>query len=584
MKSRLFLQIFSTYLLVILVTVLVVSTVVGRQIRTVLEERIEEDLLTYARLIDTGSGKGIAAGIKSLTKISGSRITIINSEGKVLIDSDVNAATTENHLNRPEVQEAHVKGNGRSVRLSRSTNTETMYVAVASRTAEPGGFIRLARPLKAVSSSISALNQSLLTSSLIVSLISVMLALVFAYRLSVPIRQMEEFTEKLRLGERAGALHIKAGGEIRQLADNINYLVEQLQNQISAANEEKSKVLAAFASMSEGVLVLDIENRIEAYNRAFRNMIGSRYGEVRGKTLLEAFRSTELQDFYERFLAKENPVSKVIRLKEPVPRILEITISYIKGLPHNDRKTMLVFHDVTRVKKLEKMRADFVANVTHELKTPLTAILGFIETLQTGAIEDKETAKKFLEVIGRQALRLNRLIDDLLVISNIELGEMKFYFEGVSLGDSINTALSIIEQKAHEKGIEIKKNIPEELPQVRADRDRLVQIFLNILDNAVKFNNPGGEVAVSASERDGDVEVRISDTGVGIPQSEISRLGERFYRVDKARSRELGGTGLGLSIVKHLIIAHGGRMEIESQLGRGTTVRLCFPMFKEITV
>ncbi len=584
MKSRLFLQVFGTYLLIIIVTVLVVSTVVGSQVRTVLEERIEEDLLTYARLIDTGSEKGITAGIKSLSEISGSRITIINSEGKVLIDSEVDAATTENHLNRPEVQEARVKGNGRSVRLSRTTNTETMYVAVTSRTAEPGGYIRLARPLKAVSSSISALNQSLITSILIVSLISVVLALVFAYRLSMPIRQMEEFTEKLRSGQPAGSLYIRAGGEIRQLADNINYLVEQLQNQINAANEEKSKVLAAFASMSEGVLVLDIENRIEAYNRAFRNMIGSRYGEVRGKTLLEAFRSTDLQDFYARFIATGNPLSKTINLKEPVPRVLDITISAIKGLPHNDRKTMLVFHDVTRIKKLEKMRADFVANVTHELKTPLTAILGFIETLQTGAIEDKETAKKFLDVIGRQALRLNRLIDDLLVISNIELGEMKFYFEGVSLGDSINSALSIIEQKAREKGIEIKKNIPEELPLVRADRDRLVQIFLNILDNAVKFNNPGGEVAVSASERDGEVEVRISDTGVGIPQSEISRLGERFYRVDKARSRELGGTGLGLSIVKHLIMAHGGRMEIESQLGHGTTIRLCFPMFMEITV
>jgi len=187
-------------------------------------------------------------------------------------------------------------------------------------------------------------------------------------------------------------------------------------------------------------------------------------------------------------------------------------------------------------------------------------------------------------VIGRQASRLNRLIDDLLVISNIELGEMKFYFEGVSLGDSLNSALSLIEQKAREKGIELKKDIPDELPLVRADRDRLVQIFLNILDNAVTFTNPGGSVAVSASERDGDVEVRISDTGIGIPQSEISRLGERFYRVDKARSREMVGTGLGLSIVKHLLIAHGGRMEIESRLGNGTTVALCFPMYKDITV
>ncbi|MEN6465576.1 MAG: ATP-binding protein, partial [Syntrophaceae bacterium] len=533
---------------------------------------------------DNSSEKEIESGVKQLAGISGSRVTIIDPSGKVLADSVVDATTTENHLDRPEVQEARVKGSGRSVRVSRTTNVETMYVSILSRTAEPGGYIRLARPLKEVGGSIRALNISLLTSILILSVISVLLAFFFAYRFSKPINQMEEFTEKLRDGKTTGSLYLKEGGEMQQLASNINYLVRELQIQISAANEEKSKVLAAFASMSEGVLVLDIENRIEAFNRAFRNMIGSRYGEIRGKTLLEAFRSTDLQDFYERFIATENPISKVINIQEPVPRVFEITISTIKGLPHNDRKTMLVFHDVTRIKKLEKMRADFVANVTHELKTPLTAVLGFIETLQAGAIDDRETAGKFLDVIDRQTSRLNRLIDDLLVISNIELGEMKFYFEGVSLGDSVNTALSMVEHKAREKELQIKKDIPENLPLVRADRDRLVQIFLNILDNAVKFNNPGGEVAVSASERDGGVEVRISDTGIGIPLSEISRLGERFYRVDKARSRELGGTGLGLSIVKHLMIAHEGRMDIESQLGHGTAVSLYFPLFKEVTV
>lgn len=585
MKSRIFLKLFGTYLLIIIITVLVVSIVVGGQIRTVLEQRVEEDLLTFARLIDTSSEKEIEAGIKRLAEISGSRITIIDSQGKLLVDSEVDISSiTENHLNRPEIQEARVKGNGRSVRLSRTTNIDTMYLAILSRNAEPGGYIRLARPLREVTGSISALNVSLITSILILSLISIVIAFVFAYRLARPINRMEEFTEKLREGKTAGSLYIKAGGEMQHLANNINYLVEMLQNQISAANEEKSKVLSAFASMSEGVLVLDIEDRIEAYNRAFRNMIGSRYGEIRGKTLIEAFRSTDLQDFYERFIATGNPITKEVKLKEPSPRVLDITISAIKGLPRNDRKTMLVFHDVTRLKKLEKMRVDFVANVTHELKTPLTAILGFIETLQEGAIEDKQTAQKFLDVIGRQATRLNRLIDDLLEISNIELGEMKFYFEGVSVADSIATALSMVEHKAREKGVDVKKDIPENLPLLRADRDRLVQIFLNILDNAVKFNNPGGQVKVSAFEKEGDVEVRISDTGIGIPQSEISRLGERFYRVDKARSREMGGTGLGLSIVKHLLMAHGGRMEIESQLGHGTTVKLCFPQYKEITV
>ncbi len=581
MKNKLFLHIFGTYLLIIAITVIIVSIFVGRQVRAVLEQRIEEDLLTYARLIDAGPEKGILANMNKLSEVSGARITIIDSNGKVLADSIADPFAVESHLDRPEIQEARVKGNGRAVRLSRTTNIETMYVAITSKTAKPDGYVRLARPLQAISSTIRALNYSLITSILILSLVSVMISFFFAYRLALPIRQMEEFTNKLRRGEPTGTLFIQAGAEMRQLADNINYLVQELQNQISSANEEKSKVLAAFASMSEGILVLNSEDRIEAFNRAFRNMMGGRYGEIDGKSLLDAFRSTELQDFYERFIATGDPISRVVNLKEPSPKTLEITISSIKGLPKNDRKTMLVFHDVTRLNKLEKMRADFVANVTHELKTPLTAVLGYIESLQEGAIEDGERAKQFLGVIQRHALRLDRLIDDLLVISNIELGEMKFHFEAVSLGEPINTALSIIEIKAGEKGIKIRKDVPENQPLVRADRDRLVQIFLNILDNAVKFNNAGGSLSVTAGQRDGEVAVRISDTGVGIPQSELPRLGERFYRVDKTRSRELGGTGLGLSIVKHLMMAHEGRMEIESQLGYGTVVMLYFPAYKE---
>jgi len=224
------------------------------------------------------------------------------------------------------------------------------------------------------------------------------------------------------------------------------------------------------------------------------------------------------------------------------------------------------------------MRVDFVANVTHEIKTPLTAILGYVETLQEGAIEDRETAKKFLSTIARHAERLNRLVEDLLTISNIELGEMRFCFENVSLSGIVESAMNIIQVKARGKKIEIVSEIPEELPQIRADRDRLSQVLINVLDNAVKFTPEGGRVTLAAlTATANEVVVRITDTGIGVPKDEVSRLGERFYRVDKTRSRELGGTGLGLSIVKHLMTAHKGRIEIESLLGRGTTVSLYFP-------
>ncbi len=258
--------------------------------------------------------------------------------------------------------------------------------------------------------------------------------------------------------------------------------------------------------------------------------------------------------------------------------MLDVSITPVRGVDAAEGKTMLVFHDVTRLKKLERMRVDFVANVTHEIKTPLTAILGFVETLQEGAIEDRETAKKFLSTIARHAERLNRLVDDLLTISNTELGEIHFSFESVALSGIAQSVLHMIQQKAEEKKIEITSAIPEDLPLIRADRDRLSQVLINVLDNAVKFTPEGGRVTLAASPAAGqEVVVRITDTGIGVPRDEISRLGERFYRVDKTRSRELGGTGLGLSIVKHLMAAHKGRMEIESQLGRGTSVSLYFP-------
>jgi len=289
-----------------------------------------------------------------------------------------------------------------------------------------------------------------------------------------------------------------------------------------------------------------------------------------------------LQNLLDSFKETKIPVSQEIVLGDKDQITLDVNISSIHGLPEGEDKTMILFHDVTRLKKLERIRTDFVANVTHEIKTPLTAILGFIETLQEGAIEERETARKFLKTIYRHAARLNRLVEDLLTISDIELEKMKFIFESVSLSGVVENVLPIIEAKAIEKRLVINKDIPQELPPVRADRDRLAQILLNILDNAVKFTPELGNISIKAFDnKKGYVIVRIIDTGIGIPRNEITRLGERFYRVDKTRSREMGGTGLGLSIVKHLMTAHNGRIEIESEQGKGTSVSLHFPVFRE---
>lgn len=582
MKTRLFYKIFGSYLVILVLAVAVMYFFVGQQIRSGLEGQIERELLTHARVIDLGSRTEIEGRIFQLAKITQSRVTLIDENGRVLMDSDEEASRMDDHSNRPEIQEAKVRGTGRSTRYSETVGEEMMYVALAVR--ERGGvsgYIRLARPLVEVRKITEAFNRVLFNSFLLIVISSIAVAFLFSYKLSSPILEMEQFTERLRRGEGPGTLMVESSDEMGQLARNINYLVEELRSQIKRLNEEKGKVEAAFASAIEGVIILNAQDRIESMNQSMKAMIGDQYGDILNKTPIEAFRNIELQKALDRFKAVGKPVSEEVVLGGETPLILDVNITSIPGVTAGEEKTMLVFHDVTRLKKLEQVRVDFVANVTHEIKTPLTAILGYIETLEAGAIEDRETARKFLQTISRHAQRLNRLLEDLLTLSSIELGEMKFQFEGLALAGVMEGVLNIMELKAREKKLSIERKIPETLPLIRADRDRLTQIFLNVLDNAVKFSPEGGTVRIEAAETGRDeVVVKVTDTGIGIPRDEVGRLGERFYRVDKTRSRELGGTGLGLSIVKHLMMVHRGRMEIESQLGRGTAVSLYFPVWR----
>ena len=414
---------------------------------------------------------------------------------------------------------------------------------------------------------------------MIAAFIALVIALIFSYRLAAPIRAMERFTERLRQGDPVETIFLETSDETKKLADNINYLVDELQSQIRLANEEKSKLMTAFTSMTEGVLILDAEDKIEFVNQALSNMLSEQYSDISGKTLMEAFRDVELQKAFLKFKETRATVAEEVNLGSIEPVILNVSISSVHNYPREE-KVMLVFHDVTRLKKLEKIRVDFVANVTHEIRTPLTAIIGYLETLNAGAVNNTLEAKKFIDISLKQAQRLNRLVEDLLVISKVELGELNFHFEQISLRNVLDGVIPLVEAKAGLKKITIQNKVQENGTPVWADRDRLTQILVNILDNAVKFTQEFGSVFIEAGQKDNYVILTIADTGIGIPKEEVQRLGERFYRVDRSRSRDLGGTGLGLSIVKHLMLAHGGKMEIESRLGRGTKVSLFFPIQK----
>lgn len=584
MKLRLFHKFFFAFLTVGIVVVVVAGFLIERELKTDLTMRIGEETVAEARIIALMPTGEIARHAGELAERARARLTLIDAAGRVIADSEAGNRELDNHLDRPEIQEALRAGTGKAIRYSLSLKKDMIYVAVplqeGSRTT---GYIRLSRPLTEIALATYGMGKTVFAIILAIVGVSLTIALLFSLKMLSPIRRLAAFAGQVRTGNISGTLRIDSRDEIGQLSDSINEMVSALQEKIRTVDAERRKLESVFSSMREGVIVLDAENRIESVNRGMEEMTGRRHRDVIGKTLLEAFRNSKLHDALEGFREREETICEEIGLGDYRPVMMDVTVSAILGKTDAEQKTMLVFHDVTRLKKLERIRTDFVANVTHEIRTPLTAIIGFVETLQQGAIDDRGKTLKFLQTINDNAQRLNRLVDDLLILTGIESGETKFHQERLTIEDALDQALSVVADRISEKKLKLLKEIRQDLPPIRADRDRLIQILLNILDNAVKFTPEGGTITISASPgAEQDLIVRIADTGVGIPKGEIPRLGERFYRADKTRSRELGGTGLGLSIVKHLIKVHQGRMVIESSLGRGTTVSLHFPIIQEL--
>lgn len=580
MTDRLFVRFSLIYLAILAISFASAGILVERQVRQEITEQITEDLLNEGRVISNLSVPDILKNLNGLQVGSRSRVTVVDPAGIVMGDSTGPATNFDNHLNRPEVQASRLRGQGVSIRYSSTLKVDMLYVALPLRNADQNiiAYIRLARPLVEVDKAAKTFRRSLLLAILPVLGLSLLLAFAFVAKIILPVRKMAAFTAKISSGHRRGSLRIESHDEIGHLARNINQMVAVLEEKIAQEVEDKGILTAAFESMAEGLIVLDDRHRIERVNRALLEMTGYPAGAFLKKTPLEAFRSTELHEALEQFSQTREPMLAEITLSQQRIRILEVAIAAIRDLPQGVQKTILVFHDVTKLKQLEKTRVDFVANVSHEIKTPLTNIIGFVETLEEGTVTDRETHHRFLATIRENALRLNRLVNDLLTISNIELGETKLHLEDIDSTAVLESVLAIMAVSLKEKHLQVIRNISENLPAIRADRDRLSQILINILDNAVKYTPEGGAITVEAARIEREAVIQVSDTGIGIPQSDLPKLGERFYRVDKARSRQMGGTGLGLSIVKHLMQAHGGRMMIDSNPGKGTTVSLYFPV------
>jgi two-component system phosphate regulon sensor histidine kinase PhoR len=567
------------------------GVVVTRALETRVAESVEDRLLTAARLIREdvaaelarqASGSRVQAVAERYSVKAGARITIVGRDGTVLGDSGQTAAAvpgTESHADRPEVRAALAGRVGRDVRRSRTLGVELLYVAVPiERGGRPEGVLRLALPLTEVTRASAGIRRTVLWTATLALGVAVAVGLLVGRRVTRPLVEMQDVAHRLAEGDFDRAMPAAGDGEVGDLGRTLNLMAQRLRDRIQNLEGERAKVTAMLDSMVEGVIAVDTRERILLMNPGARSIFGLGDEPVEGQPLLEVIRDKELFDLVTECRAggPGGGARREVELPPPRSRILAAHAVAVAFAP-TGLGVLLVLHDITTLRRLERVKIEFVANVSHELRTPLTAIRGYLETLLDGAIDEPEHARRFLQIASSHAERLSRLVDDLLQLSNIETGKVVLAPEPLALAELASGIVAMFEAQATRGGVTLLNEVPAHLV-VLADRDRLVQILVNLLDNAVKYTPAGGRITLGAAPGPGGrVEVHVTDTGIGIPSTDLPRITERFYRVDKTRSRELGGTGLGLAIVKHLVQAHGGEIRVESELGKGTTVRFTLP-------
>jgi len=512
------------------------------------------------------------------------RVTIINLDGVVLGDSEVdllNFKLLENHLTRPEVQQALKVGIGESRRFSSTIKTDMLYVASTFGQEKIQGIIRLAIPLSEIEFISGKLQKMLLIALSFAFLFSTVFSFIASFLITRPIKEISSVAMAISGGDFSRRIGVTSHDEMGDLARLINHMSSQIKSKIDEVTVNKSRLEAVFLSMFEGVMIVDQGGSILLMNQRLKDLLCVNQDPV-GKRPLEIIRNIEIQETTNQVLScltKEKCLASrelTVLLQDEKTLLVHATSVIREGKSDG---AVLVFHDITEVRKLENIRKDFVANVSHELRTPVTNIKGYAETLLDGAIEDKEHAKDFLKIIYADAGQLAQLVDDLLDLSTIESGKVQLNCVPCNMKDIIEKVLGGLKKQLQGKNIQLNTDIAKSLPQVKADEMGIVQVLLNLIENAIKYNKEGGSITISAQEKNGFIQVDITDTGIGIPQENLPRLFERFYRVDKARSRQLGGTGLGLSIVKHIIQSHHGEVAVESELGQGTTFHFTLPKF-----
>lgn len=522
----------------------------------------------------------VTEGLSTLEMPSNERMTIIDLSGMVVYDSAADKEALENHSSREEFQ-AVLTGDeiGTSVRDSESTNETLYYVAVpiVGNQDELLGVLRLSRPVADINQITEQIKNSLLIFSILALIFTTFVTLIITKRIAKPINDIMEVAESLSDKRYEVRYTGNAYGEVADLGETINDLATSLEEQTQELVQNDKRLYELINHLVIGVMLIDEHRTIKMVNPAMSVILGEDVSHLVGNSYVEATKSYGLSHMIEMAYQKKEKQNDEIYFYYPKDKIVDANIVPIDGKEPGEQNLIVLLYDITEIRRLEKVRTDFVTNASHELKTPVTALKGFSETLLDGAMEDKEVLKQFLEIMLAESSRLDFLVNDILELSKLEQKQVPMKVEEINITEAVLSTFQIVKQKADDK--KMKLNIIEEdNVSITGDSSRLKQIFANLINNAVVYTQESGEVEVTIKKETNFAVIKVSDNGIGIPEDEQDRIFERFYRVDKARSRNSGGTGLGLSIVKYLVENLNGFITVESKLGLGTTFIVRLPI------
>ena len=573
MTKRIFRRIFIIYAVIALLAGLFTEIYITAAVRenhiNNMKQHLEDKIALLSNNISF-TKSNLDGFCKEIKEEIHARVTVILNDGKVIGDSDHEAATMDNHAHRTEIQQAADLGTGMAIRYSDTLEYDFLYVArKISHVGADEGYIRLAVPLKDIDHSVNLLRVKMILVVMMVLLVTWGVSVWQTERLRRLLKQITDFSRSLSRGDIDKRLFLKKAGEFSEIAENLTSMSVTLQGIMSQSEEERNRLNVILRSVPDALLIIDAKGLVTLSSSSVKDFFGDI--PAAGVHFAEVVRNHEFSGLIEEVRKNLLPGTTEFSIETPEEKHLTVRVSPLFYKERDLSGFVAAFHDITDIRKLEQVRKDFVANVSHELKTPITAIRGFADTLLDGALSDHKNATRFVQTIKSNSERINALVDDLMTISKIEMGVIKVEKSLIDIEGVCENIIELFKAKAASKDLYIKSHIGQDIGQMEADRNRLIQILTNLVDNAIKFTETGG-VTFGIGSEDGRKYIFVEDTGIGVPAKFVTRLGERFFRVDPARSRKMGGTGLGLAIVKHLVKAHGWHMHIESIHGKGTKV------------